>query len=213
LLRHGMVYSGGDAWTAKHDAWMRTQRFEQTATRLAFESDYDTVTVTLARRDRLDEAIEAMAADSEFTAMVRRPACLRGISTLTGFALAVELGDWSRFTGNTIGSFVGLVPSEYSSGSSRSQGPITKAGNRHLRRLLVEAAWHHRKRYRPGRTIKARWALAPTAAVTRADAGNRRLAHRRARFDARDKKPVIANVAIARELASWCWSLAIMDNR
>ena len=70
-----------------------------------------------------------MAADSEFTPLVRRLGCLRGVSTLTGFALAVEIGDWQRFTGNTIGSFVGLVPSEQSSGASRVQGSITKTGN------------------------------------------------------------------------------------
>jgi transposase len=75
---------------------------------------------------------------------VHRLGCLRGISTLTGFALTVEIGDWHRFTGRTIGSFVGLVPSESSSGSSRVQGSITKTGNTHARRLLVEAAWHHR---------------------------------------------------------------------
>ena len=213
LLRHGIVYYGGNAWTGKHDTWLRAQRFDQPATRLAFDSDYDTVAVTRARRDRLDAAIEAMAAASEFTPVVRRLACLRGVSTLTGFALAVEIGDWDRFTGNTIGSFVGLVPSEYSSGSSRVQGPITKAGNQHLRRLLVEAAWHHRTRYCPGRTMRRRWDLAPAAAVTRGDAGNRRLQRRWARFDAREKKPVVANVAIARELAGWCWSLAVMADQ
>ena len=100
-----------------------------------------------ARRDRLDEAIAVMAADSEFTAIVRRLSCLRGVSDLTALALAVEIGDWHRFTGNTTGSFVGLVPSEYSSGQSRVQGSITKTGNAHVRRLLVEAAWHHRACY------------------------------------------------------------------
>jgi len=100
-----------------------------------------------ARRNRLDAAIATMAADSEFTPMVRRLGSLRGIGTLTGFALAVELRDWHRFTGDTIGSFVGLVPSEFSSDSSRAQAPITKTGNTHVRRLLVEAAWHHRARY------------------------------------------------------------------
>ena len=93
--------------------------------------------VTKARRDRLDEAIKQMATDSEFTPLVRRLGCLRGVSTLTGFALAVEIGDWHRFTGNSIGSFVGLVPSEYSSGSSRAQGPIIKTGNGHVRRLSL----------------------------------------------------------------------------
>jgi transposase len=143
--------SAGHAWTVKHEAWLRTQRFETAATRLAFDASYDTVLTTLSRRNRIDRAIEVIAADSEFTPMVRRLACLRGISTLTGFALAVEIGDWGRFTGNTIGSFIGLVPSERSSGSSRTQGPITKTGNQHVRRLLVEAAWHHRPRYAPVR--------------------------------------------------------------
>jgi transposase len=130
------------------------------ATQLTVESDYDTVLSVSARRDRLDKAITAMAADCEFTPVVRRLGCLRGVSTLTAFGLAVEIGDWHRYTGNTIGSFVGLVPSEYSSGASRVQGAITKTGNTHPRRLLVEAAWHHRARYRPGKTIRDRWELA-----------------------------------------------------
>jgi transposase len=211
LLRHGIVYYDGDAWTGKHDAWLRRQRFENPATRLTFESDYDTVLATTARRDRLDAAIAAMAADSEFTPMVHRLGCLRGISTLTAFGLAVEIGDWGRFTGNTIGSFVGLVPSEHSSGSSRVQGPITKTGNTHVRRLLVEAAWHHRSRYRPGKTIRDRWELATPAARARGDLGNRRLHARWVKFTDRKKKDTIANTAIARELAGWCWSLATLE--
>ena len=102
-----------------------------------------------ARRDRLDVAITTMATDSQFTPVVARLSCLRGISTLTAFSLAVEIGDWNRFTGASIGAYLGLVPSEHSSGASRSQGPITKTGNTHARRLLVEAAWRHRKPYRP----------------------------------------------------------------
>ena len=214
LLRHGLVYYGGDAWTGKHDAWLRHEASPQLsdrATRLAFDSDYDTVLVTKARRDRLDAAIEEMAAESEFTPLIRRLGCLRGVSTLTGFALAVEIGDWHRFTGNTIGSFVGLVPSEYSSGTSRVQGSITKTGNTHVRRLLVEAAWHHRARYVVGKTMRDRWNLAPAAARARGDEGNRRLHHRWVTFTERHKRHVIANVAIARELAGWCWSLAVLE--
>ena len=99
---------------------------------LAFDSAYEAMTLTLdPRRDRLDKAIVAMAKDPR----VHRPAvhrlgCLRGISTLTGFGLAVEVGDWTRFSGNTIGAFLGLVPTEYSSGVSRGRrAPITKTGN------------------------------------------------------------------------------------
>jgi transposase len=216
LLRHGIVYYGGQAWTGKHDAWLRHEALPQLstrATRLTFDSDYETVLTVKARRDRLDTAISEMAADSEFTDMVHRLGCLRGISTLTGFALAVEIGDWHRFTGNTIGSFVGLVPSEHSSGTSRVQGPITKAGNTHVRRLLVEAAWHHRARYTVGKTMRERWELAPAAAAAQArgDEGNRRLHHRWVKFIDRRKKNTIANVAIARELAGWCWSLAVLE--
>ena len=211
LLRHGIVYYDGNAWTGKHDAWLRRQRFESPATQLAFESDYDTVLTVTARRDRLDTAIATMAADSEFTPIVHRLGCLRGISTLTAFALAVEIGDWYRFTGNTIGSFVGLVPSEHSSGATRSQGPITKAGNTHARRLLIEAAWHHRAGYRPGKTMRARWELATPAARARGDAGNRRLHGRWVTFIDRKKKNNVANTAIARELAGWCWSLAVLE--
>jgi transposase len=86
------------------------------ATRMAFDSDYEHVLMLQARRRGLDSAIEDIATDSEFTPVVRRVSCLRGVGTLTAFALAVEIGDWNRFTGNTIGSFVGLVPSECSSG-------------------------------------------------------------------------------------------------
>jgi transposase len=214
LLRHGLVYCGGHAWTGKHDLWLRHDAAPQLATRatrLAFDSDYEHVLAVKARRDRLDTAIEQIAAESEFTPLVHRLGCLRGVSTLTGFALAVEIGDWGRFTGNSIGSFVGLVPSEFSSGSARVQGSITKTGNTHVRRLLVEAAWHHRARYLAGKTMRDRWELAPAAARARGDEGNRRLHQRWVKFIERKKKPTIANVAVARELAGWCWSLAVLQ--
>jgi len=205
LLRQGIVYYGGQAWTGTHDVWLRGQSFEQHGVQLTFDADYEAVLLTAARRDRLGAAIEAIAAESEFTPIVRRSSCLRGVSTLTAFALAVEVGDWDRFTGSTIGSYLGLVPSEYSSGASRVQGSITKTGNTHARRLLVEAAWHHRKTYRnPGAIMRARWELASPAARARGHAGNHRLHDRWIRFIERRKKPVIANVAVARELAGWC---------
>ena len=184
LLRHGLVSdTGKDAWTGAHDAWLRRARRDGLdgagpGTLHAFDASYDAVTSILARRDRLDRDILAMAADSEFTAVTNRLGCLRGIATLTGFALAVEIGDWDRFTGRTIAAYLGLVPSEHSSGGSRSLGPITKTGNTHARRLLIEAAWHHKPLYRPGKTMTDRWAAAPAAAAARGDTGNRRLHHR-----------------------------------
>ena len=214
LLRYGHVYSGGAAWTGKHDLWLRQHRDGDLAFRTAFDSSYEAAIQTVARRGRLDAAIGQMATDSPFTPLVNRLGCLRGVGTLTGFALAVEITDWHRFTGNTIGAFLGLVPSEYSSGQSRIQGGITKTGNSHARRLMVEAAWHHRRDYRPNQTsvMHARWEKVSEDARLRGQAGNQRLHHQWVRFIARKKRPVVANVAIARELAGWCWSLAVMDH-
>jgi len=168
--------------------------------------------LTLARRDRLDAAITEMATDSEFTPVVNRLACLRGVSTLTAFGLAVEIGDWQRLTGRSIGAYLGLVPTESSSGARRVQGGLTKTGNGHARRLLVEAAWHHRARYRgPGAELRRRWDRAPAAAAARGHAANQRLAARWVAYDQRKKPAVVANAAIARELAGWCWSLAVLE--
>lgn len=212
LMRHGHVYEDGVAWTTKHDRWVREHRAGTPAFLHAFDAAYETVEQAVQRRDRLDLAITELATDSEFTPMVHRLGCLRGVSTLTGFALAVEITNWDRFTGKTIGSYLGLTPSEHSSGGSRRLGGITKTGNTHARRLLVEAAWHHRRDYRPGASpiLRARQELAPVSARLRGQAGNERLHRQWTRFLGRQKKPTIANVAIARELAGWCWSLAVM---
>lgn len=211
LLRQGIVYSGGQAWTAKHELWLRTHRFEAAGLQLAYDAAFDAMLATLDRRDRLDRAITTMAADSAFTPVVTRLSCVRGISTLTAFGLAVEIGDWGRLSGRSIGNYLGLVPSEHSTASSRSQGGLTKTGNSHARRLLIEAAWHHRAPYRPGRDLRRRWEAASPAARARGHAANRRLHARWISFDERKKRSVVANAAIARELAGWCWSLAILD--
>lgn len=216
LLRHGFVYDGSTTWNRPHDQWLRQVRRDGLdgagpGTLAAFDAALDAVTVTLARRDRLERDITAMAADSPFADITNRLGCLRGIATLTGFALAVEIGDWERFTGATIAAYLGLVPSEHSSGGSRSLGPITKTGNSHARRLLIESAWHHKARYTPGKTLIDRWAKTSAAVAARGDAGNRRLHHRWQVLAAKHKKHTVANTAIARELAGWCWSLATMD--
>jgi transposase len=211
LLRHGLVYTGGNAWTGPHDVWLRRQRFANPATMAAFESNYETVLAVTARRDRLDKAITAMAADSEFTPMVHRLGCLRGIATLTGFVLAVEIGDWTRFTGNSIGSFVGLVPRESSSGTSRAQASITEPAT------PTSAGCSSRL---PGTTSHATcpatrcatggsWPrLRPELVGTPATA---RLHARWVSFNLRRKKAAIADVAVARELAGWCWSQAVLE--
>jgi transposase len=212
LLRHGIVYSGGKAWTGVHQQWLRSQRFELPGTRAAFEESFDAVLSVTARRDRLDQQIAVTAALPAWAPVVSRLGAIRGIATLTGLGLAVEIGDWHRFTGSSIGAYLGLVPAESSTGTSRSQGPITKTGNTHARRLLVEAAWHHQLPLRaPGRDLRARRAGLSPAVRARGEAADQRLHHRWTTLTARKKRSTIIAVAVARELAGWCWSLATMD--
>ena len=213
LLRQGIVWSGGTAWTVAHHNWLARQTFAQRPLGVAYDSALETVLLTADRRDRLDKTIIALAADPAWSPMVRRLSCLRGVSTLTAFALAVEVGDWTRFTGNTIGAFLGLVPTERAFLRCQPQPGLDHQGREHARRLLVEAAWHHKQPYRsPSKTMRDRRELAPAAAKARGHAGNVRLHQRWLVFQERKKRPVIANVAVARELAGWCWSLATLDD-
>jgi len=212
LLRHDRLYAAG-AWTGRHDAWLRRQRFAHPALQLAFDQYYLAVLQAAERREVLDRALLELAGDARWAPVVGRLSCLRGVSTLTAVSLAVEIGEWRRFRGGSIASYLGLVPSEHSSGDKRSQGPITKTGNGQVRRLLVEAAWHQRRPHRPSAELLRRRRGQRPEVIARADLAARRL-HRRWQVLAlrRGKRPAIAAVAVARELAGWCWSLAVMDD-
>ena len=114
-----------------------------------------------------------MTATGRYAAVVRALMCLRVNLGADGFRARGGIGDWNRFSGNTIGAYLGLVPSESSSGVSRSQGAITKTGNTHARRLLVEAAWHHRRPYsNASRDMRACWDLADEASRIRGCTGS-----------------------------------------
>lgn len=209
LLRHGLVYEAS-AWTLGHDAWLRRQRFESRALALAFDESYAAMLQTKTRRDALDRAIVELASEPPFAEVVGRLCCLRGISTLTALGLTVELGDWQRFRPQALGPFLGLTPSEDSTGERRRQGAITKTGNTHARRLLVEAAWHQRRPVRASATLERRRQGQPAAVCARADASARRLHRRWHALERRGKRRTIVAVAVARELAGHCWALATM---
>ncbi len=210
LLRHGLVYEGS-AWTLAHDAWLRRQRFPRRALTLAFEESYGAVAQTKGRRDALDHAIAELAGEPPFAEVVGRLVCLRGVSSLTALALTVELGDWQRFRPQSLGPFLGLVPREDSSGERRRQGAITKTGNTHARRLLVEAAWHQRRPVRASAALERRRQGQPAAVRARADASTRRLHQRWHALESRGKRRTIVAVAVARELSGHCWALATME--
>ena len=209
LLRHGLVYDAS-AWTLGHDAWLRRQRFESRPLALAFDESYAAMLQTKTRRDALDRAIVELASEPPFAEVVGRLCCLRGISTLTALGLTVELGDWQRFRPQALGPFLGLTPSENSTGERRRLGAITKTGNSHARRLLVEAAWHQRRPVRASATLERRRQGQPAAVCARADASARRLHRRWHALERRGKRRTIVAVAVARELAGHCWALATM---
>ena len=209
LLRHGLVYDAA-AWTLAHDAWLRRQRFDSRPLQLALEESYAAAVQAKVRRDALDQAIVELAAEPPFAEIVGRLCCLRGVGTLTALALTVELGDWSRFRPQALGPFLGLTPSEDSSGERRRLGSITKTGNSHARRLLVEAAWHQRRPLRESATLARRRQGQPAAVRARADQSARRLYQRWHALERRGKRRTIVAVAVARELAGHCWALATM---
>jgi len=209
LLRQGLLWERS-AWTREHERWLRGLRFAAPLA-LCFDESYAAVLDAKARRDRLDRAIVEAAAAPVYADAVARLCCLRGVSTLSALALTVELGDWRRFEPARLGAFLGLVPSEASSGERRRQGPITKAGNGHARRLLVEAAWHQRRPLRPSGALAARRAGQPAAVRAEAEAVARRLHQRWWDLERRGKRRTIVAVAVARELAGHCWKLATME--
>jgi len=212
LLRHGILYEDGRAWTRAHDAWLRRIRLEHSAARAAFDDAYGATLGAGIRRDTLDSEIAQMATDPRWAGVVGRLGCLRGVGTLTAFALCVEIGDWHRLSGATIGAYLGLVPSESQSGARHARGPITKAGNSHARRLLVEAAWHHRAQLRTSAAIERRRSGQRPEVRARAEAAGVRLHHRWYQLEhRRGVRSTIVATAVARELAGWCWSLAVMD--
>jgi transposase len=210
LLRHGLVYER-NAWTLAHDRWLRQQQFESRPLAFTFEECYGAMLQAKTRRNGLDRAIAELAAEPPFADTVGRLICLRGVSTLTALALTVELGDWQRFRPESLGPFLGLTPSEDSSGERRRLGAISKTGNTHARWLLVEAAWHQRKPPRPSAELERRRAGQPAAVRVRADQSAHRLHRRWQALERRGKPRTLVAVAVARELAAHCWALATMS--
>ena len=209
LLRHGLVYDAS-AWTLAHDGWLHRQRFDSKPLQLALEESYVAAAQAKQRRDALDQAIVELAGEPPFVEIVGRLVCLRGVSTLTALAPTVELGDWTRFRPQSLGPFLGLTASEDSTGERRRLGSITKTGNTHARRLLVEAAWQQRRPLRESATLARRRQGQPAAVRARADHSARRLHARWHALERRGKRRTVVAVAVARELASHCSALATL---
>lgn len=207
LLRRGIGFdSGKKAWSQKHRTWLRGLRFDLPGDRKVFD-DYLLAVEQLEERQRgLDEAIEQLSQQPDYKEAVGALRCFRGIDTTTAMTIVTELYGFGRFeSARGLMAFLGLVPSEHSSSSSRRLGSITKAGNGHVRRVCVEAAWHYR--HRPStNSLKKRREGQPARAIAIADKAMQRLNRRFTRMAARGVPSNKIAVAVARELVGFIWA-------
>ncbi|MCA1700927.1 MAG: IS110 family transposase [Actinobacteria bacterium] len=211
LLRRGLVWDGpGAAWSQRHLRWLSTIRFDDPLVELVFAEYLAHHEVLLARRDRLDAMLLEQSTQGSWAPTVARLRCMRGVDTLTAVGLVGEIGDITAFKHpKQLASYLGLVPSEHSSGTKRRQGSITKAGSSHARRLLVEAAWHYRRPPRLSEPLRRRQHGQSPAAIDAAWRAQIRLHRRWAHLDGtRAKKRTTVAVAVARELACFVWEIA-----
>lgn len=212
LLRHGIRFDDGTAWTERHRQWLATVELEWPAAQATLLDVRGSIDALAVRRDGLEREIVAILPSSPWTVQVGRLRCLRGVDTLTAVGLCAEIGDFERFArAEQLMSYVGVVPCEATTGQQRRLGSITKTGSGHARRLLVEAAWHYRSRPNLGKALAERQDGQPQAAVAVAWKAQLRLHRAWTRLEARNKRRALIAVAAARELAGFCWAICQIE--
>ncbi len=209
LLRHGRVYRDTKAWTIAHRQWLRLQRFDLALAQHTFDAYLRAVVEAEDRLASLEQQVLELADNAAYRTAVQYLRCLKGIDTVSALTVLVETQDFRRFpNAPAYMNFTGLVCSEASSGDKIRRGPITKAGNAHLRRVLVEAAWCYRRPNTTGPTISARRRGCPSPVIQIARRAQDRLHRKFWRLTSRNKLGQIAVVAVARELAGFVWAIA-----
>jgi transposase len=212
LLRHGIRFEDGHAWTERHRAWLNGIVLQWPAAQATLFDIRGAIDALTHRRDALERQIVSTLPRSPWREQVGLLRCLRGVDTLTAVGLCAEVGDFQRFArAEQLMSYLGLVPSENTTGQQRRLGSITKSGSAHARRLLVEAAWHYRPRPNLGKTLTERQADQPPAAVAIAWTAQKRLHRTWTRLEARGKRRTIIAVAAARELAGFVWAITQIE--
>ena len=207
LARHGRVYREGRQWTQRHWTWLRAQHFTLPALERTAQEYRVAVEQLLARVADLDREIASIAETEPYRERVGWLRCFRGIATLGAMLLLVEIDDFLRFRRpRPLMAFLGLVPSETSTGARERRGSITKAGNAHARRILVEAAWHYRHPPRLGAALARRSEGQPPEVRAQAWRAQQRLHRRYRHLVGHGKRPPVAVVACARELVGFLWA-------
>jgi transposase len=207
LDRHGRLYLSGKNWSQRHWTWIRAQRFEVPVLQQTFEATLFGLEQALVRLAALDKDVAAVAETDPYRTPVGWLRCFRGIDTLTAMILLAEIVDFQRFRHpRELMAYLGLVPSEYSSADIHRRGGITKTGNTHARRAVVEAAWHYRHRPSVGGALRRRTTDQPPHIVSHAWRAQQRLHRRYRHLVGHGKRPPVAVVAIARELVGFLWA-------
>lgn len=216
LLRHDIRYEDTTSrWGPRHRAWLQTLDLGQPGTQATLCDYIGAIDALELRRSTLETTIAELVPSSPLAETVARLRCMRGIDTLTAVGLAAEVGDFERFDrAGKLMSYLGLVPSEHSTGESTRRGHITKTGSSHARRLLIEAAWQYRKPPRLGTTLKRRQEGQDQLVTAIAWKAQQRLHHIWRRLDLkRGKRRTIVAVAVARHLAGFCWAIVTTDTK
>ena len=205
LLRHGRRWPKSN-WTRDHFEWIEQQSFGHEAQDRVLQEYLHTINEATARVSRYDALLAELVPSTEQAELVQALQAFRGIQLLTAASIAYELGDLRRFpSAKKLMSFIGLVPSEDSSGDRVRRGGITKAGNGALRRLLIEAAWSYRHSPREAYRLKKRAEGVAPGVRSIAWKAQVRLNGRYRRLNARGKPKQKTLVAVARELAGFLW--------
>ena len=208
LLRLGRHYPGKKTWTNAHMNWLASQKLEHAEQRIAFEEMLLAVRQAQERVARLEVAIRAAVPDWSLAEVVTALMAIRGFDLVSATAFLAELGDLTRFrTPRELMGYLGLVPSEHSTGDKVKRSGITKAGNRRARRILVECSWSYRHPPRVGKEKLAKVAAAPRAVQEIAWKAQSRLSARYRALTRRGKRPTVVVTAIARELSGFIWAV------
>jgi transposase len=213
LLRHEIRYEDTRSrWSVRHRAWLAKLEVSEPGAQLTLSEYIGAIDALEIRRRTLEAAITELVPASSWAGDLARLRCLRGIDTLSAIGLCVEVGDFARFEHpKLLAGYLGLVPSEHSSGESRRQGRITKSGSGHARRLLVEAAWHYRRPPRLASSLQRRQDGQEQAVIAIAWKAQQRLHWIWRRLEQRGKRKTIVAVAVARQLAGFCWAIVNHD--
>jgi transposase len=209
LLRQNLIFTGGRSWTKRHRRWLATLTFDQPAHRIVLQESIDLVDDAGLRLARLEQQIADMLPRWSLRPVVNAIQAMRGVSFISAVTVAAETGDLRRFDKpRQFMSYLGLVPSEHSSGARTLRGGITKAGNKSARRMLIEGAWAYRMAARVGPVHQERLTSLPKAVREIAWKAQLRLCSRYRRLAARGKPRTVVTTAIAREMAAFIWAIA-----